>query len=447
LAAAKTASAGQLLDFRREELKGVEKKLKALGTPTDLSQLSVADLTEDQQILLAEKTVLDTSIDFLEENGRYLQQEVNRIKNGGKFMQHMVLKVPDLDKEIKFWTKGYGFKVVRERMAGDKRTAFVANSPESLELEDGGAFALELVETKQPVNVGDGLAYMQLRVGDTPRLSDLVQVGKIDFAYGFLQTTSPAGYKVNLYVGEARRDPFELIALRVSDIDSASDFYQNALGMREVELPVAEKYTDAYGPLYGFGGLLRKEFERVDVFKPQPPKGSRYFCYGKNENMTMGVLLIPQSAACNVGAIDIPSGAPIEKGDGFGKFAILTNDVQKDRTKIESFTPLKPGGARPTLGFSGEVKGVSLKTPGGGGTKVSVFGDLDGYQGVWVDYQDFENEQPVPPKPTSLVAEFEEAMLAANKEASIQKKAAQMEEYEALGDAVRSGSGSGYVGM
>merc|ERR1712023_406089 len=224
--------------------------------------------TEDQQILLAERTVLDTSIDFLEENGRYLQKEVDSIKNGGKFVQHMVLKVPDLDKEIKFWTKGYGFKVVRERMAGDKRTAFVANSPESLELEDGGSFALELVETTQPVNVGNGLAYMQLRVGDTPRLSDLVQVGKIDFAYGFLQTTSPAGYKVNLYVGDARRDPFELIALRVSDIESAADFYENALGMREVALPVPEKYTDAYGPLYGFGGLLRKEFDRVDVFKP-----------------------------------------------------------------------------------------------------------------------------------------------------------------------------------
>jgi len=434
---ASKASASELLDFRLGELKGVEKKLKDTGI-SDAAMLP-DDLSEAQQLLLAEKTVLDTSIDFLKENQAFLKGEVQNIKeNSGRFIQHMVLKVPDLDKEIKFWRDGYGFKVVRERLTGDgKRTAFIANSPESLRVEDGGSFALELVETKAPVNPGNGLVYMQIRVGDTPRLSQIMTSGgTINFAYGYLQTTTPAGYKVNLYVGDARRDPFELIALRVGDIKQSAEFYKNALGMREVPLKENSKYVDAYGPLYGFGGLLKKEFEKEDVFTPKPPKGSKYLTYHKNENMTMGILLIPQDVDINVGAVEIKKNTPIDVGDGFSKLAIVTNDIYKEKNNLESL----PGMFKPQIGFTGEVKGVSLKD--GSGTKVSVFTDMDGYQGVWVDYDDFEDEQPKPPKPTSLVEEFEQAMAQANTElAAARKKAQQESEYEALGDAVRGGEG------
>jgi len=432
---AQTAGAGELLEFRKKELAGVDSKLKALSLPDDPMQLD-----ESAQILLAEKTVLETSIEFLEENSLYVGDIVKKIKNeDGKFIQHMVLKVPDLDKEVRYWTKGYGLKVVRERTVGGKRTAFVANSPESLAMEDGGGFALELVETKQPVDVGNGLAYIQMRVGDTPRLSEILKArGTIEFAYGFLQTRSPAGYPVVLYVGEARRDPFELIALRVKDVDVTAHFYEKALGMERIPIRELGKYRSSFGPLYGLGGLLKKDYQKEDVFTPKPPQGSVWMTYGKNENKTMGVLLVPQNSDVDVGAVRIPAGSPINIGDGYGKLAILTNDIYAKKALMEGYTPLKSA-KKPEVGFTGEVQAIPEKT------KVSVVTDSDGYQTVWVDYDDFEREQPKRPKIESLVEEFEKAMEEANKEANAaRQKQAQIDEYEALGDAVR---GEGYANV
>eukprot|EP00903_Cladosiphon_okamuranus_P020987 g19279.t1 len=279
----------------------------------------------------------------------------------GYFVQHAVFKVPDMDEEVKFYTKGLGMKIVRQREVNGARNVFVAYGEETLANKDGGYFSLELVyDPKAPPGYSSGGPFQYLGLSLDSTLATIAY--KVDAAGGtvvphwfgtkdFVEVTSPSGTTVRVKEGK-RRDPFSVVAFGTQYPDKATAYFHNVLGMKEQD-----------------AGLLK-------VLGPLAGDALRLSGYDKN-----GV-----SVALN------PVDSKIFEGGTFGKLAVLTKDTRALADKVSA-----SGGARKVGGgdvlFAGEVPGI--------GTKVANTIDFEGRGVVFVDYQDFEGEMKPPSPPAS----------------------------------------------
>ena len=320
------ALASSILETRRAELEVANAALEK--DPKD-------------EIVLAQKTVLETQIRNFESNSSFLSKERPLVAEGrANFLQHAVLEVKDLDKSVKFWTDGLGMRVNRSRGTGKSRQAFVSYGPESLTADNGGKFALELIENPNTSQDNSG-QYFQFALPNSLRVNRLFNAGgEITFGYGYFEIDAPDGYKVKVYI-DNRRDPFDLIGVYVDDVNSAATYYENVFGMKADRSYVKQK---------------------VGQFDPPRPEGGVLMTYGDQKDNT-GILLIPK------------------KGQKQSiKIAVLDKDVFERKDKLAAL------GVEPK--FVGPVPGI--------GTKVALVVPDDGVPLVFVDYDDFEKEQPEP---------------------------------------------------
>jgi catechol 2,3-dioxygenase-like lactoylglutathione lyase family enzyme len=315
-----------ILDTRKAELKDV---------------LSTLEQSPEDELALSEKSLLEGQIKSIESNIGFLDKTRPLVEAGeANFLQHAVLEVSDVDAAVKFWTEGLGMKVNRSRSTNGTKQAFVSFGPETLKADNGGMFALELIEKKGSKQDNSG-QFFQFALPNSLRVNRLYEAGgEITFGYGYFEIDAPDGYKVVAYI-DRKRDPFDLIGVYVDDIDGAASYYENVFGMK------ADK---AYAK------------QRVGRFDPVRPKGSVLMTYRDPKDNT-GILLIPQKG----------------KKQSI-KIAVLDKDVYERKQKLEA--------AGVTPDFVGPVPGI--------GTKVALVQPSDGVPIVFVDYQDFEKEQPTP---------------------------------------------------
>eukprot|EP00958_Prasinococcus_capsulatus_P004340 scaffold401_cov399-Prasinococcus_capsulatus_cf.AAC.24 len=228
----------------------------------------------DDEIMQGQKQYFLDRIERLKQNAAFCSQTEQQITSGqGRFMQHAVIRVPDLEEAVTFWEDGLGALVTRRRTVNGVKCAFVAFGEESLRAPDGGAFALEILEEPGVTPaLGQGYGYMQIGLS-MPRVSKIRDSGgEIQYSYGNLEVIAPGGFLIKVYVAE-RRDPFELVALRCQDVEATALYYERVLGMQRREPP-----PDATSGT---------------IFVPQNPKGSVLMGYGDNPKETVSILLEP----------------------------------------------------------------------------------------------------------------------------------------------------------
>jgi len=142
------------------------------------------------------------------------------------------------------------------------------------------------------------------------------------------------------------------------------------LGMQVLERVPPQECREVKKGVLGALGFARRDCAVLtkNVFAPQKAQGSVTLSYGDNEKETVSILLTPQTK----------KKGPPPTGTMYQKLAILTKDSEAAAKAADI------DGA--TVNFIGPVPGI--------GTKVGAVTDPAGYGLVFVDYADFENEQP-----------------------------------------------------
>ncbi|XP_014506029.1 probable lactoylglutathione lyase, chloroplastic isoform X3 [Vigna radiata var. radiata] len=183
------------------------------------------------------------------------------VKHDKRKMLHVVYRVGDLDKTIKFYTECLGMKVLRQRDMQEQRhtNAFLGYGPEDAH------FAVELTYNYgiDKYDIGDGFGHFGLAVDDISRIVELVRAkgGKItrepmlvkggNSVNAFIE--DPDGYQFELLERAPSPEPLCKVMLRVCDLDRSIKFYEKAFGMellRTQDYPESKKTIAilGYGP-------------------------------------------------------------------------------------------------------------------------------------------------------------------------------------------------------
>ncbi|PSS01201.1 Lactoylglutathione lyase [Actinidia chinensis var. chinensis] len=183
------------------------------------------------------------------------------VKNDKRRMLHVVYRVGDLDKTIKFYTECLGMKLLRKRDIPEERysNAFLGYGPED------SHFVIELTYNYgvDKYDIGTGFGHFGIAVEDVMKTVDLIKAkgGKVTREPGPVKGGStiiafvedPDGYKFELLERGPTPEPLCQVMLRVGDLDRSINFYKKAYGMellRKRDNP-EYKYTIAmmgYGP-------------------------------------------------------------------------------------------------------------------------------------------------------------------------------------------------------
>ncbi|OMO91048.1 hypothetical protein COLO4_18658 [Corchorus olitorius] len=265
------------------------------------------------------------------------QDALDWVKNDKRRMLHVVYRVGDLDKTIKFYTECLGMKVLRKRDIPEERysNAFLGYGPEE------SHFAIELTYNYgvDKYDIGDGFGHFGIAAEDVAKTINLIKGkgGKVTREPGPVKggntiiafIEDPDGYKFEILERRLTSEPLCQVMLRVGDLDRSIKFYKKAFGMdllRKKDNP-DYKYTTA---IMGYGP--------------------------EDENAVLELTY-------NYGVTDY------DKGNGYAQVAIGTNDVYKTAEAIK---------------LSG---GEIVREPGplpGINTKITVCLDPDGWKWVWL---------------------------------------------------------------
>ncbi|KAM7257594.1 hypothetical protein ACFE04_013335 [Oxalis oulophora] len=182
-------------------------------------------------------------------------------KNDNRRMLHVVYRVGDLDRTIKFYTECLGMKLLRKRDIPEERytNAFLGYGPED------SHFVIELTYNYgvDKYDIGTAFGHFGIAVEDVAKTVELVKAkgGTVTREPGPVKGGStviafiedPDGYKFELLERPPTPEPLCQVMLRVGDLDRAISFYEKAFGMellRKRDNP-EYKYTIAmmgYGP-------------------------------------------------------------------------------------------------------------------------------------------------------------------------------------------------------
>ncbi|CAN6456603.1 unnamed protein product [Victoria cruziana] len=271
--------------------------------------------------------------------------DLNWVKKDKRRLLHVVYRVGDLDKTIKFYTECLGMKLLRKRDIPEERytNAFLGYGPED------SHFVVELTYNYgvDHYDLGTGFGHFGIAVEDVYKTVDLIKAkgGKVTREPGPVKggTTviafveDPDGYKFELIERGATPEPLCQVMLRVGDLDRAIDFYKRAFGMellRKRDNP-AYKYTIA---MMGYGPEDKNAVLELT------------YNYGVSE---------------------------YDKGNAYAQIAIGTDDVYKTAEVV------KLAGGKITR-EPGPLPGIS--------TKITACLDPDGWKTVFVDNEDFAKE-------------------------------------------------------
>ncbi|CAI8590680.1 unnamed protein product [Vicia faba] len=267
-------------------------------------------------------------------------------KDNHRFL-HVVYRVGDLDRTIKFYTEVFGMKLLRKRDVPEEKytNAFLGFGPEQTN------FVVELTYNYgvTSYDIGTGFGHFSIATPDVYKFVENVRAkgGVVtrepalfgDTVYAFVK--DPDGYVFDIVQKASTPEPLCHIMFRVGDLDRTIKFYEKALGLKLVkkfDIP-QEKITLA---IIGYG----EEPERV-VFE-------LLYNYGVTE---------------------------YTKGNAYAQVAIGTDDVYKSAEVVKIVTQ--------------ELGGKITRQPGpipGINTKITSFLDPDGWKIVLVDNQDFLKE-------------------------------------------------------
>ncbi|KAJ7553686.1 hypothetical protein O6H91_06G108600 [Diphasiastrum complanatum] len=260
-------------------------------------------------------------------------------------MLHVVYRVGDLEKTIKFYTECLGMKLLRKRDIPEERytNAFLGYGPEETH------FVVELTYNYgvDKYDLGTGFGHFGIAVEDVYKTVELIKAkgGKVTREPGPVKGGSsviafvedPDGYKFELIQRGPTPEPLCQVMLRVGDLDRSITFYEKAFGMK----------------------LLRKRDN------PEYKYTIAMIGYGPEDKTTVLELTY------NYGVTEY------DKGNGYAQIAISTGDVYKTAEAI------RISGGKITR-EPGPLPGIS--------TKITACLDPDGWKTVFVDSQDFLRE-------------------------------------------------------
>ncbi|XP_059275053.1 lactoylglutathione lyase GLX1-like isoform X1 [Lycium ferocissimum] len=267
------------------------------------------------------------------------------IKQDKRRMLHVVYRVGDLDKTIKFYAECLGMKLLRRRDIPEDgySNAFLGYGPEE------SNFAVELTYNYgvEKYDIGTGFGHFGIAVEDVAKMVDLVKAkgGKVLREPGPIKdggpiialVEDPDGYNFEFLERSPTLEPFRHVMLRVGDLDQSINFYKKAFGM----------------------DLIRK--------RDNPDN--------KNTIAIMGYGPEDQNAVLELTYIyGVKS---YDKGNGYGQIAVGTDDVYKTAETIRLYggeIVLEPG----------PLPGIN--------TKIMACVDPDGWKTVFVDNADFMKE-------------------------------------------------------
>ncbi|KAG8067551.1 hypothetical protein GUJ93_ZPchr0005g16262 [Zizania palustris] len=167
------------------------------------------------------------------------EEAMEWVKKDRRRMLHVVYRVGDLDKTIKFYTECLGMKLLRKRDIPEERytNAFLGYGPE------GSHFVVELTYNYgvESYDIGNAFGHFGIAVEDVAKTVDLIKAkggtvtrepgpvkgGKSVIAF----IEDPDGYKFELIERGPTPEPLCQVMLRVGDLDRAIDFYEKAFGM------------------------------------------------------------------------------------------------------------------------------------------------------------------------------------------------------------------------
>ncbi|XP_075522505.1 lactoylglutathione lyase GLX1-like [Primulina tabacum] len=266
-------------------------------------------------------------------------------KTDNRRLLHVVFRVGNLDKTIRFYSECLGMKVLRKRDIPEDgySNAFLGYGPEE------SHFSMELTYNYGVDNyeVGTGFGHFGIAVENVAKTVDLVKFkgGKVKQDPGqdedgitfIASVEDPDGYTCELIERRPIFEPLCQVMLRVGDLDRSIDFYKTAFGME----------------------LLRKRDNPEDKYT------NAVMGYGLEDRNAVLVLTY------NYGVQEY------NKGNGYAQIAIGTDNVYKTAEAIKI--------------CGGEI----IREPGplpGINTKIAICLDPDGWKTVFVDNIDLLKE-------------------------------------------------------
>nr|BAJ96149.1 predicted protein [Hordeum vulgare subsp. vulgare] len=273
------------------------------------------------------------------------EEAVEWVKKDRRRLLHVVYRVGDLDKTIKFYTECLGMKLLRRRDIPEERytNAFLGYGPED------SHFVVELTYNYgvESYDIGSGFGHFGIAVEDVEKTVELIKAkggtvtrepgpvkgGKSVIAF----IKDPDGYKFELIERGPTPEPLCQVMLRMGDLDRAISFYEKAFGMellRRKDNP-QYKYTIA---MMGYGPEDKNAVLELT------------YNYGVKE---------------------------YDKGNAYAQIAVGTDDVYKTAEVV------RQNGGQITR-EPGPLPGIS--------TKITACIDPDGWKSVFVDNLDFLKE-------------------------------------------------------
>lgn len=266
-------------------------------------------------------------------------------KRDNRRLLHVVYRVRDLDKTIKFYTECLGMKLLRKRDNPEERytNAFLGYGPED------SHFVVELTYNYgvDKYDLGAGFGHFGIAVEDVLKTVELIKlkggtvlrepgpVKEGNTVIAFVE--DPDGYKFELIQRGATPEPLCQVMLRVGDLNRSINFYEKAFGMQ----------------------LLRT------CDNPEHKYIIAMLGYGPEDKTTVLELTY------NYGV------SQYDKGNAYAQIAVGTDDVYKTAETIR-----KAGGK--ITREPGPLPGIN--------TKITACLDPDGWKSVFVDNADFLRE-------------------------------------------------------
>ncbi|CAM9139941.1 unnamed protein product [Discosporangium mesarthrocarpum] len=286
-------------------------------------------------------------------------ETVNAMSNNK--MLHVVFRVGDMDRTIKFYKDVFGMQLLRYRDIPEEKysNAFLGYGTESR----GEHFSLELTYNYgvESYDVGDALDCYGLQLPNlrevakkATALGGEVIFGPEDIEVGpslvpdeevgkktvdtVLRLKDPDGWGFEVLQARNRRDPVSKVSVKTLNMEDSIEFYEKALGMK----------------------LLRRR-----SLLPRTPTQVAWVGYGTESDSTVVEIVYEYGTET------------LDQGNGYGQVAISTPDVYKAAEHI------KAAGYEVTRD-PGPVPGI--------GTKITAVRDPDGFKIVLVDEEDIEKE-------------------------------------------------------
>ncbi|CAI0390123.1 unnamed protein product [Linum tenue] len=293
------------------------------------------------------------------------------VKQDKRRMLHVVYRVGDLDRTIKFYTECLGMKLLRKRDIPEERytNAFLGYGPEDSQ------FVIELTYNYgiDKYDIGTGFGHFGIAVEDVTKTVELIKAkgGKVTREPGPVKGGStviafiedPDGYKFELLERGPTPEPLCQVMLRVGDLDRSINFYEKAFGMELLRKRDNAEYKTILLDIVNISSknILRAGFVLYCCYQYT----IAMMGYGPEDKSTVLELTY------NYGVTEY------EKGNAYGQIAIGTDDVYKTAEAVKLF------GGKITR-EPGPLPGIN--------TKITACLDPDGWKTVFVDNTDFIKE-------------------------------------------------------